>query len=306
MIPKQYKLKQILLTGASGFLGKYILIKFPRNRMVTLSRSNADITCDLSSNVPNLINRKIELVIHCAAKAHFVPQSAKDENIFFNVNFQGTINLINGLEKLKSKPKAFVYISTVAVYGQQSGINIKETESLNPIDAYGLSKQKAETLIINWCNYHDIKYTILRLPLLIGDKPRGNLQSMINGIQRGYFFNICGIAPKKSMVLAEDVANVILRVARVGGVYNLTDGYNPSIVELSNIISRQLGKKAPLCLPFWFIKVLAILGDLLGFNIINSSKLDKITTDLTFNDSKARKAFNWNPTSVLKGFKINE
>jgi nucleoside-diphosphate-sugar epimerase len=141
---------------------------------------------------------------------------------------------------------------------------------------------------------------------LIGENPIGNLESMINGIQSGYFFNICGIAPKKSMVLAEDVANVILRAARVGGVYNLTDGYNPSIVELSNLISRQLGKKEPLYLPFWLIKILAMLGDLLGFNFFNSSKLDKITTDLTFNDSKARNAFGWNPTPVLKGFNIHE
>jgi nucleoside-diphosphate-sugar epimerase len=253
-----------------------------------------------------LINRNIELVIHCAAKAHFVPKSVKDEDGFFDVNFQGTINLLNGLEKIKLKPKAFVYISSVAVYGQKSGINIKETESLKPIDAYGLSKQKAETLIINWCNNHGIKCSILRLPLLIGENPIGNLESMINGIQSGYFFNICGIAPKKSMVLAEDVANVILRAARVGGVYNLTDGYNPSIVELSNLISRQLGKKEPLYLPFWLIKILAMLGDLLGFNFFNSSKLDKITTDLTFNDSKARNAFGWNPTPVLKGFNIHE
>ena len=128
---------------------------------------------------------------------------------------------------------------------------------------------------------------------------------MFKSLQKGYYFNIAKGKAKKSMVLASDVAKYILKAAKIGGIYNLTDGYHPSFYELSNHISIQLGKKAPKNLPYWFAKVLALVGDLLGKNApINSVKLNKITSNLTFDDSKARDAFGWNPTPVLLGFNI--
>jgi hypothetical protein len=48
------------------------------------------------------------------------------------------------------------------------------------------------------------------------------------------------------------------------------------------------------------------LGDLLGNNSpVNSNKFKKIISDLTFDDSRAREAFGWNPTPVLEGFKFS-
>jgi len=53
-------------------------------------------------------------------------------------------------------------------------------------------------------------------------------------------------------------------------------------------------------------RIIANFGDLLGSKVpLNTNKLKKITSDLTFDDSKAREAFGWKPTSVLEGFKIN-
>ena len=128
---------------------------------------------------------------------------------------------------------------------------------------------------------------------------------MIKGIQKGYFFNIGRGSAKKSMVLAEDVAKVILDVAKIGGIYNLTDGYHPTFAELSNNISFQLGKNKPMNIPNWFAVIVAKIGDLIGNKApLNTNKLKKITSDLTFDDSKARNAFGWNPTPVLEGFRI--
>ncbi len=130
---------------------------------------------------------------------------------------------------------------------------------------------------------------------------------MIKGLQKGYYLNIAGGKAKKSMVLADDVAKEILKVAEIGGVYNLTDGFHPSFVELSNQISIQLGVNKPMNMPLLLAKIIAKFGDLLGNKLFfNTSKLNKIVSDLTFDDSKARNAFGWNPTAVLKRFRINE
>ena len=116
-----------------------------------------------------------------------------------------------------------------------------------------------------------------------------------------------GGASRKSMVLATDISKYILFAAEAGGLYNLTDGCHPNFKELSCLISKQLGKRFVPNLPLFFAKFLAFIGDKLGpIFPINSNKLDKITSTLTFDDSKARKAFGWRPTPVLRGFNINE
>jgi nucleoside-diphosphate-sugar epimerase len=295
-----------LLAGGTGFLGYFISKAISENNiLVTLSRNIGQYSICLDQKVP-IFSEKFDLVIHSAGKAHSVPKTSLEKQAFFDVNFKGTQNLLHGLEESKSLPKAFIFISSVAVYGRDNGVNISEDAPLLAKDPYGLSKIQAEQLVLDWCKKYNVICTILRLPLLAGQNPPGNLGAMIKGIQKGYYFNIAGGKAKKSMVLAEDVARSILKVAEIGGIYNLTDGYHPSFAELSNHISIQLGKGKPMNMPFWFAMIVAKFGDFLGNKVpLNTDKLKKINSDLTFNDSKAREAFAWNPTPVLEGFKIN-
>jgi nucleoside-diphosphate-sugar epimerase len=298
----------ILVSGSSGFLGSYICNYLINSSLsyYSIGRTNCDIYCDLSLSIPTF-NQKFDLVIHAAGKAHFLPKTEIDKQAFFNVNFIGTENLLNGLEDSKSIPKAFVYISSVSVYGIDSGNNIGEDQPLLAQDPYGLSKITAEELIIEWCAKRNVICTILRPPLLVGSNPPGNLGIMINGIKKGFYFNISGVKSKKSMVLASDVAKFILKASYVGGIYNLTDGYNPIFSELSFCIAKQVNKKFLPIIPKFIAIILAKIGDKIGPQFpINSNKLLKITSSLTFNDSKAREAFGWDPTPVLKGFNIHE
>jgi len=293
----------ILITGASGFLGRIICQKFTPN-IRTLGRTSfSDICSDLSKEIPKLC--KCDLVIHAAGKAHSVPKTAIEKKQFYVVNIDGTLNLLKGLEK-SGLPKMFVFISSVSVYGQESGINITENHPLEAKDPYGLSKIEAERIILHWCKLNNVVCTILRLPLLVGEKPPGNLGAMLKAIGKGYYFNIAGGKAKKSMVLAQDVANFISKVAAVGGIYNLTDGLHPSFSELSSAISKQEKKKIPLNLPFFIAKLMGYGGDIFGDKVpINSSKIRKITSDLTFDDSKARDLVGWQPQSVLEYLKSN-
>lgn len=296
-----------LLTGGTGFLGNFILKKISENNIiVTLSRKIGQYSICLDQKVPSFSN-KFDLVIHAAGKAHSVPKTSLDKQAFFDVNFKGTQNLLKGLEESQSVPKVFILISSVAVYGRVSGVNISEESPLLSQEPYGLSKIYAEQLVLDWCKMNNVVCTILRLPLLAGANPPGNLGEMINGIKKGYYFNIAGGTAQKSMVLASDVAQCILKVSEIGGIYNLTDGYHPTFNELSHIISLQLGRKFVPNMPLFFAKVLANIGDLIGDKFpINSNKLSKIMSPLTFDDSKARKAFGWNPSPVIEGFKIED
>lgn len=293
----------ILLTGSNGFLGKVILKVFNANSVKTLSRSNSDYNIDISKQIPEF-NDKFEIVIHAAGKAHFNPSNIEQSIEFYNVNVLGTINLLQGLAETVL-PKKFIFISTVSVYGLLKGENLNEDSPLLALDPYGKSKIEAEHIIKNWCENNNIIFTILRLPLVVAANPPGNLGSMINAIENNFYFNISNGVAKKSMVLASDVAKHLLIAADVGGIYNLTDGYHPTFNELSRTISLQLGRKFVPNMPFLLAKIMAKIGDLIGnISPINSYKLSKITSTLTFDDSKARNAFGWNPTHVLDGFNI--
>jgi nucleoside-diphosphate-sugar epimerase len=299
-------LKLALLTGSNGFLGKYIHNTLKNYYVVsTLSRNTGDYQIYLEEQVPIFLE-KFDFIVHAAGKAHSIPKTEFEKQDFYRTNIIGTRNLLEGLNKT-SIPKYFVFISTVSVYGQEVGCNIDENNDLVAVDPYGLSKIAAEQLVFDWCNSNNVVCTILRLPLVVGSNPPGNLGALIKGLQKGYYFNIDQGKARKSMVLAEDVAKAIINVAEIGGIYNLSDGYHPSFLEISSHISFQLGKKNPANLPLWLAKIIAVFGNFLGKNApLNSNKLNKIINDLTFDDNKARNAFGWNPTPVLKGFKISD
>uniref|UniRef100_UPI00404B927D NAD-dependent epimerase/dehydratase family protein n=1 Tax=Flavobacterium sp. TaxID=239 RepID=UPI00404B927D len=256
----------LLLTGSSGFLGKELKKNLLSEvDLFELNCSSGNYLFDLRDGTP-IFDIPFNLVIHSAGKAHSVPKNEAEKQDFFYVNVKGTSNLLKGLE-ISGFPKSFVFISSVAVYGKESGNLVIENENLSAKDPYGQSKIQAEKLIQAWCEKHNVICTILRLPLIAGPNPPGNLGSMIKGIQKGYYFNIAGGHSKKSIVLAEDVAKIILKVSEIGGIYNLTDGHHPSFSELSSYITIQLGKGKPMNMPLWLAKIIANFGDFLGIKV---------------------------------------
>jgi nucleoside-diphosphate-sugar epimerase len=296
-----------LITGASGFFGTIIAETLsPDCKLHTLGRSNmADYVGDLSKDVPILSqDLVIHSVVHAAGKAHVIPKNEHQANEFFQVNFQGTVNLTRALEKLDRLPASFVFISTVAVYGKEEGNLIDEDHPLMGDTPYAKSKIESEKFLMNWCALHKVQLTILRLPLLVGVNPPGNLGAIIRWMKRGLYVGIGEGSAKRSMVLAEDVAKFIPVVSKIGGTYNLTDGYNPSLAEVEHSISRQIKKSAPIRLPNQFVRIIAGVGDVLGgWFPLNSVRYKKLTSSLTFSDARARQ-LGWSPRSVILNLRI--
>lgn len=293
----------ILITGGSGFLGKYLLSEFITEDCTVLGSDKNQKNVDLSNTIPDF-NQKYNLVIHSAGKAHFNPKNIQEQALFYKVNVIGTINLLKGLKKSQI-PDRFVFFSSVAVYGLTEGENISENTFLNAKDPYGRSKILAEVIVKKWCKKNNVICTIFRLPLIIGRMPTGNLASMINGIKSYFYFNIAGGVAKRSMVLADDVVKIIRSASQIGGIYNLTDGYHPSYYELSHLFALKYKKIIVFNMPLYLAKVFATIGDLFGSKFLfNSNLLKKMTSTLTFDDSKARSEINWNSRQVLKNINL--
>lgn len=295
---------RVLITGSSGFLGTIIKNSLKENDVFELNRSSGDYHCFLENEIPKF-HHTFDLVIHTAGKAHSVPKTELEKQVFYDVNVNGTIHLLKGLES-SGLPNQFVFISSVSVYGLEKGELISEDVPLLAHDPYGLSKIAAEEIVEKWCRKNKIVCTILRLPLVVGKNAPGNLGAMVKAIENGFYFNIGGGKAKKSMVLAEDVGRFIPIVSVVGGVFNLTDRMHPDFATLSMAIAKSKGRKRVLNLPLILVKILGWVGDLMGNKApINSLKIKKITYDLTFDDSRAQKMLGWSSQSVIKFIEKN-
>lgn len=294
----------ILVTGAKGFLGStlYHLLSF-HNKVFSLGRFDCDYNVDLAYNKPSF-DINFDLVIHAAGRAHIESKSKFDEDKFLLDNIEATKNLLGSFTQF-NKPKYFLLISTVSVYGIDTGCLINENTTPIPKDIYGKTKLECEKLVKIWCDEMNIVCTIFRLPLVVGLNPKGNLKSMISGIQKGLYFNINNGVARRSMVLSTDIVKVIPNAVLIGGTYNLTDGMHPSYFEISKIIAKHFNKKKIISIPYSFALVIVTLCKPISFILpLNYSRLKKMSNSLTFCDQKARKLINWSPTPVVKGFRL--
>ena len=296
---------RLLFTGASGFLGNntFPLLRRMYDIMTIGLLQKDDYTVNIAKEIPELYER-YDIILHAAGKAHSIPRSEVEKQAFFDVNLQGTKNLCTALEKA-GVPKAFIFISTVAVYGCDYGENIAEGHPLNGDTPYAMSKRFAEEYLQEWCYEHNVILGIIRPSLIAGPNPPGNLGAMIHGVRSGKYLSITGSQARKSVLMVQDIAKLVPLLAEKGGIYNVCDSHHPTFRELETTICRQLDKKLPLSIPYWVAKCMALAGDCLGRKApINSLKLDKITKSLTFSNEKAIRELGWTPTNVLENFKI--
>ena len=298
-------MNKLLFTGGTGFLGKNVMALLQKEYEVTTCGITPEdmIHANLAKNVPELPER-YDIVLHAAGKAHVLPKTEEEKQLFYDINYQGTVNLCKAMERV-GVPKALVFISTVAVYGCDYGEMITEQHPLNGDTPYAKSKIMAEEYLTKWCSEHGVTLGILRPSLLAGKNALGNLGAMVNGVRKGFYMNIAGGKVTKSVLMAEDIARILPLVAEKGGVYNVCDTRQPSFGELSVSVARQLGKRKPISIPYWMAWCMAMVGNLLGSKApINSYKLEKMTQSLTFSNVKARRELGWEPLDVLENYKI--
>ena len=298
-----------LLTGASGFLGRFVLRSLTEGRwqITTLGRSPVEgarsLLADLRTSF-DLGKENFTTVYHLAGLAHLVPRTEAEREMYFRVNVEGTRNLLTALERLPQLPESFVLISTVAVYGLKHGSLLDESTPRHASDPYGSSKRQAEDLCIEWCTRHGVRAGIVRLPLVAGPGAPGNLGAMLKQLLRGPYFGIGSGSARRSMVWVRDVANILPRVAACGGVFHLTDGHHPSYAEFEAALCSILGRRVPCRLPLPVARLGALIGDSIEAvaklrSPFNTRTLQTMTSTLTFSDQRARAMLRWNPAQVL-------
>ncbi len=221
----------ILITGASGMLGGYLLPLLRDNKITTLQRHDADIICDLKADRPDFGNKTFGLVIHTAG--------SHEEADAFDLNLEGTRRLLDALEA--NPPKEFVYVSSWEVYSPDAGEHIQEDHRLWASSKVGQSKARTEDLVAGWCAAHDVLLTIIRPARMFGKGVKGEMKTLFNDVVNSRYIHVRGNDARLSLVCAIDVAQAICRLHSVGGVYNVSDGRGAKWIELAEAMSANCG-----------------------------------------------------------------
>lgn len=175
--------KHALVTGASGFFGRYVARTFARAGWKVSGMGHGNLSpheasawglsswsrIDISSaSVAALIAAEgaPDAVIHAAGPAS-VRQSWEDPLADFNRSVLATQAILEAL-RLHAGDCVFVFSSSAAVYGGSWHEPIPETAGTNPISPYGLHKHLAEELCLGAARMHGLKGVVIRYFSLYG------------------------------------------------------------------------------------------------------------------------------------------
>ena len=282
--------KSILLTGHTGFLGSVIYKELKKTfEVLTLGKNaSCDYRVDFSDWDGSLdLQHSIDAIVHVAGLAH---NKAKNQEELFNVNTTSVDYLL--LLALEHKVESFVFISSTAVYGRTFGFDIIEKSSLLGNSTFAQSKIEAEK-VIELGNLGS--KLILRLPLVVGPKPLGNLGRLIKSIFIGSHIYLSGNQAQKSVVFVSDVTFFISQwlseSLRKSGTINLCNQTAPTFNWIENAIAESGGYSYRIRIPIKFLwKTVNWMKAKLNISI---PLVGKLFYPLTFSDQLAREKFGY-------------
>lgn len=222
----------ILVTGAHGFLGSYLLENYATEFNFipwSVTKSGLDIS-----------GQDFDSIIHLASIVH-QDKSIPDEE-YFRVNVDNTLELA---KQAKDKgAKSFLFLSTVKVYGEERDEAYTETSHCDPQDGYGKSKLKAEEELLK-LSCENFKVIIIRSPLIYGPKPKANMKSLLGLVNKLPIIPLGGTNNKRTIVFIGNLCDMIIHSLKknLTGVYLASDEYALSTTELVKKISSVVKKK---------------------------------------------------------------
>ena len=269
---------KVLLTGATGFVGQNLLRRLilDGNEIRLLSRKSVEnhqiIPCDfVLDEIPPEALDQIDTVFHLAGFAHDRRNPSKVEHLYKKVNVDATTRLAE--LAVASGVKRFVFVSSVKAGARAlPGQCMAEEDPGEPDGIYGQTKREAETKLLNICNNSSTQVTIVRSALAYGPGVKGNLRTMLNGIQKGWFLPFPEVGNIRSMIHVDDLVEAMLFIANddrtIGEIYNVTDGRKYSSREIYDAMHTVLGKHTPRwSVPKVAFNLLAIVNPRLKSNV---------------------------------------
>jgi UDP-glucose 4-epimerase len=203
----------IALTGATGFIGKFLLRELPKlgYRLRVLLRRPSALPMESASAVVGDLARPqnmaaaladVGAVIHSAGLAHAM--SGLPEDDYRMLNTEATIRLARAAQR--AGVKRFVFLSSIrAQSGPSSEQVLTETLAPHPTDAYGRSKLAAEQGLAEL----ELDWAALRLTLVYGPGVKGNMAELLRLARSPYPLPFASLRAKRSLLALENLVGSI-------------------------------------------------------------------------------------------------
>lgn len=305
MHPVDESRRLILLTGASGFVGRECALSLDRAgwRVRCAVRANNPLAgisahlCPVGDIGPYTDWSKalsgIHTVVHLAARVHVMREVATDSLAAFRtINVEGTGNLAR--QAAAAGVRRLVFLSSVKVNGESTaGRAFTESDPPRPADPYGVSKLEAEHTLREIEAKTGLEVVALRPPLIYGHGVKGNFLRMLKWVDRGVALPLAFANNRRSLLYLGNLVDAIVQClehpAAAGKTFLVDDGEPVATAQLLREIGQALGRPARLFpVPPGMLRMAAAL-------IGRSADAHRLLGDLVVDASRIRSTLGWRP-----------
>ncbi|MDR3341080.1 MAG: NAD(P)-dependent oxidoreductase [Candidatus Symbiothrix sp.] len=272
-------MKKILITGASGFIGSFLVENALEKEWVVWAGirkssnlkylQNARISfTDLNYSDKEKLRRQIKYHVIQFGKWDYIIHNAGltkslHSQDFDKVNYLYTKHFIEILQEVNAIPDKFILMSSLSAYAQ-------------PKSVYGKSKWKAEQFLKSQTGF---PYIILRPTGVYGPRDKDYL-ILLKSVKKGLEVTAGLEAQKLTFVYVKDLvkaAFLALESPFKEKTYFVTDGKEYSDTAYTQIIKNALGKERVLKLriPLWIVKTASVLAEVFSIIIGKASTLNR-------------------------------
>jgi len=300
----------VLLTGASGFLGRgfYSLAQLRYVEVRCVFRSAASVygtsnavlvpSLDGATNWTTAL-QGIDVVVHTAARVHVMYDESQDSLAeCMRVNVLGTLNLARQASKVGVR--RFIFISSIKVNGEFTDLGSPFTADQIPVpcDPYGVSKYEAEMGLMALAKETGMEVVIIRPPLVYGPGVKANFLSMMNWLQRGFPLPLGGVTKnRRSFIYIDNLVSLIITCinhpAAANQTFLVSDDEDLSTTLLLGRMAEALGVSSRLIpVPESFIRF--------GANLIGRSDItQRLCGTLQVDIKKTKDLLGWIPPVIV-------
>jgi nucleoside-diphosphate-sugar epimerase len=262
--------KRLVVTGASGFLGRGLVayLAHEGHAVLALSRSPAafDHPGVVTGAMPDLADPNAawggllqpnDIVVHLAGLAH----GSLDDERHDPINHRGTARLAEAAARASAAQLIFVS-SIAAQTGPAASHVLTEADDPKPANAYGRAKLAAERAVAG----SGVAYTILRPAVIYGEDAKGNLRLLERLAALPVPLPLAGVSARRSLLSAANfnsaVGLAVMNEAAINRMFLVADPAPLSVAAMVAGLRRKMGRRPALFyVPAVLLKAaLTVLG----------------------------------------------
>jgi nucleoside-diphosphate-sugar epimerase len=292
----------VLVTGASGFVGRALVPRLQRAGMPVWVTSRSETTA-----VPRDATRVVwpaggdetalrealhdtRAVVHLAARVHVMDETLADPMAAYRAaNVDATMDLARAAQA--GGVERFVFVSSVKVFGETG--HFRETDRPAPKDPYGQSKFEAEEQLRAFGRTTGMDVVVVRPPLVYGPGVKANFAALIRLVSRKLPLPLGAVHNRRSYVAVENLADgihaILAHGAPVNDTFTITDAVDLSTADLIRRMAAVMGHRATLIpIP---PSLLHAVATMMG----RQAAMTRLLGSLTFETGRLTALTGWTP-----------